>query len=96
MYNANTKVRIMVHGDDFIIIGPLVEVEKVKEFMDARFKCKRTLLHEKSEDKVRHLTGLVDHYRTLAAGTLTNIIMNNRPPPTAAPPRPEPRMRTKR
>ena len=50
-YHAIRDMKVTVHGDDFLATGPEIELIDLQNKMMKRFKCKHTMVSQKSKEK---------------------------------------------
>ena len=58
-YNQTRGLRTMVHGDDFVTVGKLEEVNWLKKQLDARFELKTKIIGKDHESEARVLNRIV-------------------------------------
>ena len=61
MYNKNKKIRIVVHGDDFLTAGPVPHLRWLKEKMDEVYEAKHQIMGEMSwaQKSIKLISGTI-------------------------------------
>ena len=58
-YNKNRDLKTMVHGDDFVTVGSLEDVNWMKKQLDARFELKTKIIGKGHDTEARVLNRIV-------------------------------------
>ena len=62
-WNADWDVRVLVHGDDFVAVGPRAGLKKCRELMENTYECKvqETGTEKDQERELRFLGRMISY-----------------------------------